>query len=252
MEKHIAIVTGASGGIGKEFTKLMTVENVEEVWTVARNKQNLDKLKEKLGTKVRVFSKDLTKVSDIKALEEVLAKEKPVISYLINNAGMLKMGKTEELSVEDAANMVDLNSRSMVLMCKICLPFMQSGSRIINIASASAFLPLPYINIYAASKAFARNYSRALGYELKNTGITVTTVCPGWVDTALVPQTYHGKKTNFFGVVTPEPVARKAVLDAKKGKAMSVYSLTYKAMHALTKVVPQSAAMRVWDMTMRK
>lgn len=252
MEKHIAIVTGASGGIGQEFTRLMTAEKVEEVWAVARNQQNLDKLRESFGIKVRVFSKDLTKLSDIKSLEAVLTEEKPVISYLINNAGMLKMGKTEELSVEDAANMVDLNSKSMVLMCKICLPFMKSGSRIINIASASAFLPLPYINIYAASKAFARNYSRALGYELKGTGITVTTVCPGWVDTALVPQTYHGKKTNFFGVVTPEPVARKAVADAKKGKAVSVYSLTYKAMHVLTKVVPQSMAMRIWDMTVRK
>ena len=81
-------------------------------------------------------------------------------------------------------------------MCKVCRPFLQEGSKIINVASSSAFLPLPYLNIYAASKSFARNYSRALNVELKGTGITATAVCPGWVDTPLAPSSFNGKKMN--------------------------------------------------------
>lgn len=252
MKKRIAIVTGASGGIGQEFTKLMGREGLDEIWVIARGAAKLEALKAQLGERIRVVPMDLTSVSEIKRLESMLAEQQPELTYLINNAGMLKMGTVEDFSVEEISAMVDLNSKSMALMCKICRPYLASGSRIINVASASAFLPLPYLNIYAASKAFARNYSRALGAELKGTGITVTAVCPGWVDTALVPTSYHGKKLKLLGMVKPAPVAAKALSAAKQGKDICVYPFSFRLMHAAAKLCPQRLAMAIWKWSIRE
>ena len=253
MSKIIAIVTGASGGIGREFTRLMCMENLDEVWVIARSVAKLEALKETLGEKVRVMPADLTQVSEIEKIEGTLKVERPEIAYLINNAGMLKMGKaSEDFTIEEISAMVDLNSKSMVLMCKICRPFLKKGSKIINVASSSAFLPLPYLNVYAASKVFARNYSRALNVELKGTGITATAVCPGWVDTPLAPSTFNGKDMNLMGVVQPKPVAEKALKAAKKGKDVFVYPFSFQALHVIAKLCPQRWAMAIWKWTIRK
>ena len=253
MNNRIAIVTGASGGIGKEFTRLMCSEQIDEIWVIARSVAKLEALKAEYGEKIRVMPADLTRVSEIKEIEERIIEEQPEIVYLINNAGMLKMGNAvEDFTVEDIGNMVDLNSKSMALMCKICRPFLKTGSKIINVASSSAFLPLPYLNIYAASKAFARNYSRALNVELKGTGITATAVCPGWVDTPLAPSSFNGKDMNLMGVVQPGPVAEKALKAAKKSKDIFVYPFSFKCMHLMAKVCPQKMAMAIWKWTIRK
>lgn len=252
MKKKIAIVTGASGGIGREFVRLMCAEAVDEIWAIARGKEKLEALKETFGEKVRVMPKDLTQVSEIKSIEATLIDEDVELVYLVNNAGMLKMGTVEEFSVEEISNMVDLNSKSMALMCKVCRPFLQAGSKIINVASSSAFLPLPYLNVYAASKSFARNYSRALNVELKGTGITATAVCPGWVDTPLAPADYNGKKMNLMGVVQAKPVAEQALKAAKKGKDIFVYPFSFKCMHMMAKFFPQRMAMAIWKWTIRK
>lgn len=252
MKKKIAIVTGASGGIGREFTRLMCMEEVDEVWVLARNAEKLESLKQTYGEKVRVMATDLTQMSEMQKIETTLLEEQPKIVYLINNAGMLKMGTLEQFTVEEISGMVDLNSKSMVLMCKICRPFLEAGSKVINVASSSAFLPLPYLNVYASSKVFARNFSRALNVELKGTGITATAVCPGWVDTPLAPSSFNGKDMNLMGVVQPKPVAEKALKAAKKGKDIFVYPLSFRALHVVAKLCPQRWAMAIWKWTIRK
>ncbi len=253
MKKRIAIVTGASGGIGREFVRLMCEEGMDEIWVIARGKEKMEILKEHFGEKIRVMPADLTDVSEIRKIEATLTEEQPELVYLVNNAGMLKMGNAvEDFSVEEISAMVDLNSKSMALMCKVCRPFLQAGSKIINVASSSAFLPLPYLNIYAASKSFARNYSRALNVELKGTGITATAVCPGWVDTPLAPSSFNGKKMNVMGVVQPKAVAEKALKAAKKGKDIFVYPFSFKGMHLMAKLCPQRMAMAIWKWTIRK
>lgn len=90
--------------------------------------------------------------------------------------------------------MIDLNCGGVVAMGLVCIPYMSAGSRMLNVASQSAFQPLPYLNIYGATKAFVRNYSRALNIELKERGITVTAVCPGWMDTDLFDRARVGAK----------------------------------------------------------
>ena len=126
---------------------------------------------------------------------------------------------------------------------------MERGSHIINIASQASFFPLPYQNIYSSTKAFVRNYTRALNVELKEKGISATAVCPGWMKTGLFDRGLIGAQkgtNNFSGMVTPDVVAKKALLDAEKGKDISVYGLYVKSTHFLSKITPQRLMMKIW------
>lgn len=248
-QKIIAVVTGASSGLGKEFVKQMTQEKVHEIWAIARNAQNLLELKKQFGKRVRCFSLDLSEINAIKKFQRVLETEHPAIRYLVNNAGYDKFCSYADLSIEESINMINLNCSGVVAMGLACIPYMRKGSHIINIASQASFQPLPYQNIYASTKAFVRNYSRALNVELRECGICVTAVCPGWIDTGLFDRANIGaEKTiqNFTGMVTPNCVAKKAMRDAKRGRDISVYSAYVKAAHLLAKVLPQRAMMQVW------
>jgi short-subunit dehydrogenase len=246
MNKNIAIITGATGGIGKEFVKQMVVEPIDEIWAIARNQEKLAALSEEFGEKICLVSLDLSNIEDIKYLRQKLQQEEPVIRYLVNNAGLAKMGSYNEFSLEEIDATVNVNCKAPVLLCKICIPYMQMGSRIINISSAASFQPTPYINLYAASKVFERSYSRALNVELKDTGITATAVCPSWVDTDLLIHEKNGKKIKFPGIVTANQVVTKALKDAKKGKDMSVCTMYVKCQHFNVKLFPQRMVMKKW------
>ena len=178
--KRIAILTGATGGLGKEFLRQIINEEIDEVWAIARNEQKLLALREQYGEKVVVIPLDLYDLEAIRKIEKKLKEHIPHVEYLINNAGLAKMGNYEDFSIEEIDKTINVNCKAPVMLSKVCIPYMGKGSRILNISSASAFQPNPYINLYAASKAFERSYSRALNVELKGTGITSVAVCPGW------------------------------------------------------------------------
>lgn len=250
MKKQIAVVTGANGGLGKEFVKLLMKEQgVAEIWAIARNRGKLDRLSEEFGDKIRIFSMDLSDRTNFSKLEEQLKEENVTVKYLINNAGFAKFCSYDDISVEESMNMVDLNINAVVALGLICIPHMERGSRLVNIASQASFFPLPYQNIYSSTKAFVRNYTRALNVELKEKGITATAVCPGWMKTELFDRGVIGAEkgtNNFSGMVTPDVVAKKALRDAKKGKDISVYGLYVKSTHLLSKLMPQRMMMKVW------
>ena len=252
VKKRIAIITGASGGIGREFTRLMVRENVDEIWAIARNETKLVALKKEFGDRVIAISKDLSDPEAVRSIENMLIEEKPVVAYLINNAGIARMGACSDFTIKEVEEIVSLNCTTVATLCAVCIPFMQAGSRILNISSASSFQPLPYLNLYAATKAFVRSYSRALHIELKGKNITVTAVCPGWVDTELLWKKINGKKVSYPGLVSAGKVAKKALKDAKRGKDMSVCSLYVKNEHVFTKLMPQSVSMAIWLWGIRK
>ena len=249
-QKNIAIVTGASSGLGKEFVRLLRIdENVQEIWCIARNQEKLAHLKQEFGDKIRTFSMDLSDKAEILDFAPVLERERPEIRYLVNNAGYAKFCSYADLSVAQSINLIDLNCSGLVAMGLVCLPYMHPGSRLINIASQASFQPLPYQNIYSATKAFVRNYSRALHVELNSRGISVTAVCPGWIDTALYERANIGAKKatkRFYGMVSPDKVAYRALQDARKGKDISVYSGYVKFCHVIAKLLPQRWMMKIW------
>ena len=179
----------------------------------------------------------------------MLKAEQVCIRYLVNNAGYGKFGAYSDLSAEQSRNMIDLNISGVVETALVSLPFMHRGSHMINIASLASTVPLPYLNIYAASKAFVRNYSRALNIELKPRDISVTAVCPGWMDTGFIANAQTGAKkspTVFAAITKPDVVAAKALRDAKCGKELSVYGFFPKLTYAAAKLLPQKCIMQSW------
>lgn len=184
----IAIVTGASSGMGREFVRQLGYfyKNLDEIWVIARRKERLEALAKESRVPLRIFAGDLQKKKVYKELRDALEKEQPDLRMLVNSAGFGKSGSVEEISSEKfriQTDMVDVNCRSLTRMTLLCLPFLRAGSRIVNLASASAFCPQPYFSVYAATKSYVLSFSRSLGEELRKKGIVVTAVCPGPVDT---------------------------------------------------------------------
>jgi len=247
MKKRIAIITGASGGLGKEFVALMMSEKIDEVWCVARNVQKLNSVKEKFGDKIVTLSFDLSEQESITSISEILDNEQPRIAYLINSAGIgEELSPSKEFTVEMNYKTIQLNCSALVSLCTICIPYMQEGDHIINLSSRASFQPVPYLNLYAATKVFVRSYTRALNVELKESGISATAVCPGWTETEMLPETCNNIEIKYPGLVSPKRVAVKALSDAKKKKDMSVCTGYVKYMHLLSKLFPQKAVMKSW------
>lgn len=246
MNKNIAIITGATGGVGSEFTRQLVKESVDELWIVARNIEKLKDLKNELGEKIVIVPADLSLKEGIERIASKLEMEKPNICYLINNAGMAKMGSYQEFKINEIQDTIAVNCTAVALLSTICIPYMKRGSRIATISSAASFQPLPYLNLYAATKVFERSYTRALHFELKKTGITATAVCPGWVDTELLMREYKGEKVIFPGIISAQKMVTKAIEDIKRGKNMSVCTWYIKMEHILGKIVPQKMSMDTW------
>ena len=244
--KKIAIITGATGGLGQEFVRAVLKEKPVEVWAIARNADKLNALQSKFGRRVRPVVCDLSKRDDIERIAQLLESERPDVRLLINNAGIARMGSTADFSDDEISKLIDINCKAVSLLCGYVLPFMSKGSRILNISSASSFQPVPYINLYAASKAFVRSYSRALNVELKSRGITCTAVCPGWIDTEMLPKVSGGKAIKYPGLVSPKRVAVQAMRDSEKGRDMSVCTPFVKYEHFLSKTLAHKTLMKMW------
>ena len=252
MSKSIAVVTGANGGFGRELARLISRESgIDEIWAIARNEEKLADLRKELGDVIKPISLDLSQRSSIAAFSEMLAAEDVKIRFLVNNAGYSKFCSFEDISIDETLNMIDLNVSALVALGLTAIPYMEKGSRILNIASQCSFFPLPYQNVYSATKAFVRNYTRSLNVELKTKGITATAVCPGWMKTGLMDRGDIGagkNVTNFFGIKPADVVAKKALRDAKKGRDMSTYGIYVKLTHLLSKLLPQRWMMKFWCM----
>ena len=245
----IAIVTGATGDIGEEFVKSLLAET-DQVWAVGRSENKLTSLKEKYGDKIVPVRVDLSDRDDIFSFCEKIESEKPEIRYLVNNAGVAKMKPVSDFTLEEISDMLDINDKAATLICRACIPYMVKGSYILNVASASAFQPNPYIALYSASKAYLLSFTRSLNVENEN--ITCTAVCPGWVDTKMLPKQRDGKDIRYPGMTPASKVVEIALKDCHKGKDVSVCSFYFRYMRFLSKVTPHSIAMKMWVKAIRQ
>lgn len=247
MGARIALVTGATGGLGRAFAEQLLEEgDLDELWAVARTERKLERLRDELGARVVPLAADLADASGLQVVERALEEAHPSVAYLVNNAGTAKMGAWDEFSVGEIERTIALNCSALAALCRICLPSMQRGSRILNVSSASAFQPTPYLGLYAATKVFELSYSRALNAELAGTGITACAVCPSWVDTDLLLREVNGRRVAFPGLVPPDKVVARALRDARRGRELSVFPLYAKYLHAVAKLVPQRLVMATW------
>lgn len=249
----IAIVTGASSGIGREFVYQLEhfYKELDEIWVIARREDRLKELKKKIKTYVRVFSGDLAEDFVYKQVQNRLENQNPDIRMLVNAAGFGKYGTVEEIAKENKKlqlQMIDINCRGLTQMITICLPFMSKGSRIINIASAAAFCPQSNFAVYAASKSYVLSFSRALNEELKEKEIYVTAVCPGPVKTEFFDQSGFSESIAKESImVEAKDVVSQALIDAKEKKDVSVYGALMKGAEIAAKVIPHKAVMKIME-----
>ncbi len=249
--KRVAIITGATGGIGREFVQVLMEEELDEIWAVGRNEERLAWLRKQYGEKILPIRADLTDAQALLSVKALLT-ENILVSYLINNAGIAHMMPSKEFEADEIEKTILLNCNVPTILTNYCIPYMERGSRIVNVSSAASFQPVPFINLYAATKAFEHSYSRALNMELKPFGITVTAVSPSWVDTDMLPKEINGVKVKFPGMVSPMKVAKQAIKDAKKGKDVSVCSFYVKCQQLNVKLLPHKAVMRIWMRSIKK
>ena len=245
---RIAVITGASSGMGREFVyALDREEQFDEIWVIARREQRLEELKNKCRNPIRPIVLDLLKRESFTAYRELLEAEQPEIAVLVNAAGFGLFGVFSEMDAEHQLDIVDLNARGLTAMCHLSLPYMHSGSRIYNFGSMSSWQPVPYINVYGASKAYVLSFSRALGRELKAQGIRVMAICPGWITTEFFQHAVHDDTIRYYNrFYPPEQVVAKAIRDMKKGKDVSVLGLPERMQVLLVKHLPTKTVMDTW------
>ena len=250
--KRIAIVTGASSGMGRRFAQTAAENAVfDELWVIARREERLLELQKELKDQTVVpIAMDLSVRANIASLGERLKQADAEVVLLVNAAGFGKFQAVLDVPQDVADQMLDLNCAALMDMCYTCLPYMHRGSKILNIASVAAFQPVPYICEYAATKAFVLSFSRGLWKELRRDGITVTALCPYWTRTEFFnvsnTNTSLDRVTYFNTMYEPEDLVRRGWRDLKRGRDVSTYGFIARAQLVLVKLLPHRFVMAVW------
>ena len=255
---NIAIVTGASSGMGREFVlQLSNYVQVDEIWAIARRQEALESMQQETATPVRPISLDLSVPACLSRFAKLLEAEKPNIKLLVNAAGFGKFGAYYKVSIEDDCKMIDLNCKALVVMTRLCLPYMKQGSHILQLDSLSAFQPVPWITTYGATKSFVLSYSRAMNRELKPRGIRMMAMNPGWVKTEFFNhafQTNDGSEVQYFNrLYEAKDCVATGLKDLYRTKKdFSIHGLPVQAQVLGVKFVPHRIVMNVWQKQQKK
>lgn len=256
--KKIIIVTGASSGMGFWFAKLLARESSEfekfssdELWIIARRKERLEELKSQIEKEsslkktkfpeIKVFPIDISGIQGALKIKELLKNEEQKgsfkISVLVNNAGFGTYGEFAETDTMREMEMINLDCTSLTGITGFSLPYMQSGSRIINVASLASFLPLGNFAVYGACKSYVLSFSVALAAELKHKGIKVTALCPGPVSTEFSNVASKGARKNVRHGLSPEKTVMDAIKSSRKGKLYSMRFFKWKFKAAASRFI---------------
>ncbi|MBM6723854.1 MULTISPECIES: SDR family NAD(P)-dependent oxidoreductase [Oscillospiraceae] len=248
---NIAIVTGASSGLGRSFIRQLDRQGgLDEIWGVARRRERMEELAAQLSTPMRPLALDLTKTESVETLRALLQETGADVRVLVNSAGFGKFGTYADMTLQETADMIDLNCRAAVALTAAAIPHMSRGARILEICSSAAFQPLPGFNVYAATKAFLLRYSRALRWEVAPRGIKVTAVCPGWIKTEFMQvarDTKNGRTVRSYPfALRPETVARRALRDSQV-LAVTTCGLPALVQRVASKFLPHCFIMACWE-----
>ncbi len=248
----IAIVTGASSGLGEEYVRCLAegYDEVEEIWVIARREDRLEALKKRFPQKkIYPIAMDLTLNESYATFRDMLESEKPEVKVLVNNAGFGTLGNFDEMEMFSQTRMVDLNNRAMTAMTSAVLPFMKKGSFVINVCSIASFAPNPRMTVYCSTKAYVLSFSKSLRFELKKKGINVLAVCPGPMDTEFLPAAgiEKGSSHTFDTLprVNPAMAAERSLRHAAKGHGVYTPRLFFKFYRFLAKVLPHGIVMHM-------
>ena len=245
--KKIAVVTGASSGMGKEFVlQLSRYVTVDEIWVIARRRQALEALAGESTLKVRPVVLDLGREESFETYRKLL----------VNAVGFGTFGNFRDIPPEDDCKMIDLNCKALVMMTRLTLPYMTQGCHILQLDSLSAFQPVPYITTYGATKAFVLSYTRSLNRELRGTGIRCMALNPGWVKTEFFDHAFqtNGSKVQYFDRLykAADVVADGLRYLYKSKKEYWVPGFMTRMQVRLVKLLPHNIVMDIWCSQQKK
>ena len=240
----IAIVTGASAGLGREIVRQIEAvfPEIEQYWLIARRQNRLKELAASLPEgRAECLPLDLCDPMSFITLQEKLAAEQPEVALLVNNAGCGYLGSIGEVETSTQTRMIDLNLRALTAVTNITVPFMVPGSRILNVSSIAAFCPTPRMTVYSASKSYVSAFTIGLAEELKPKGITATAVCPAPMQTEFLEAGRIAGNSRMFETLPycdQVQVAGGALRAARAGRTIYTPKLFYKFYRLVAKVTP--------------
>ena len=227
MTNPVALITGASSGIGRELARVFAANGYDLVVT-ARRADKLQEISDEVATNVTVLPLDLARASAAGRLMRELERLGIEPDVLVNNAGIAYAGEFQNMSRSAATKLVNLNVRTLTELTQRILPGMLARGRghLLNVASVVGFQAVPGMALYAASKAFVVSFSEALSEELQNTGVSVTALCPGLTDTDMASQLKQSglpstlmssveevAQEGFRGMIQQEPIRVPGLLN---------------------------------------
>lgn len=241
-DRKVALVTGASSGIGEEFARQLSQKGYDVV-IVARRRDRLEHLAQEIaegGREAEVIEADLSRPEGVAQVVERL--QKGDVGVLVNNAGFGTNGDFAALPIERELQEVDLNVRALTQLSHVGLQSMKEHGKgiIINVASTGAYQPVPYMSTYAATKAYVLSFSEGLHEEAKEYGVTVTCLCPGGTRTEF--QEVAGvteRSIPSFAFMSSEAVVRHALKAAKRGSAIATPGILNKATSNMPRLTPR-------------
>lgn len=247
---NIAIVTGASSGLGVQYAKTIIDSDyhLDEIWLIARRKDRLEKIAEEHDqVKIRPIALDLSDDDSYIALSDLLNEEKPNIKILVNNAGSERPGDFASMQEKDILSMINLNVKGFTMINRVCIPYMKNKSFGVMTCSISSFCPVPNQAVYSSTKAYVRFLSRAIREEVKKDGINILAMCPGNMDTEMNPKggTSQSEKVDKLPFLDMKKITRKSLKLAKKGKAIYTPCGLYKFYRFASKVLPSAWMIKV-------
>lgn len=242
----VAIVTGASSGLGAEIVRQLTegaFGPLDEIWAVSRRA-------ERTSPRVRPFALDLTDPTSFDVLEAALADTPGVrVALLVNNAGFGTFGDFAQMPTEDNGNMARLLMLAPVELTYRALPYMTAGARVLNVSSVAAFMPQPGLATYSAAKRFVLDFSRALDAELGDVDIHVTALCPKFMRTGFLNHAgaddVAARMAGLTGFEDVRRVASRALAAAREGRALCIPSVDMRAFYVAAKLLPYPLALNL-------
>ncbi len=249
---NFCLITGASGGIGKEFAHIFA-KNGHSLILVARSTDKLKALCAELKNAYEVetipYCADLTSCTEIQRLYDYSKESGWQVDYLVNNAGFGDMSAFLDADWPRQRALIDLNISAVVQLTYFFGNDMKERGygRIINLSSVAAFSAGPYMSLYYASKSFVLSFSEALAEELKGSGVTVTALCPGPTDTGFEKNANMGKSIMFsrLPTATAEQVAKAGYTAAMLGKPIKYHGIVTHSFNLLTRLLPRSVTRRL-------
>lgn len=230
--KKVALITGASSGIGKEFCKIHAQKGGDLV-VVARRKNKLEELKQELesnhGIQVFVIDADLTQPGAPQSIYDEVRKAGIEVEYLINNAGFGGIGKFYERAWSDDSAMIQLNVLALTHLTRLFLPdfVKRKSGRILNVSSTAGMMPGPLQAVYYATKAYVTSFSNAIAEELSDTGVTVTALLPGATETEFGRISGMDRTEMFKSTANATKVAKQGYRGMEKGKLNVISGLPF-------------------------